>query len=717
MKVRSLGPDAGRPSPATLKARLSEALHALDEHDADHLCGWLQSKCANAIMSSSQDEAIVGYDTLPEEIQSKLYDRAIGLVTAAEKRLNKVIQALSEEGQNYVISWLTSKQAQAITSTSSNRIFLNYKIMHEEVRSQLSDRATDLAAAGEGGSIFVIGGYQASDWLETLPSRTREAFHEGRSNCTGRADACEVEIAETEPCLPLPSFHEKIRSLDQGCRKRLMSRIQCELSRKGKLPVIDLHTLSAKDACRLSATISARAHGEGIAQGDVLREPSASCASASMALAPARSAVAPEPECPSVAVELEQVYKDLDMASEMDQMISAQSKPRCPCMRNTAKSQLPGSHAPVANCAETVTVATVVPACETLLGEQTFELLYECLGEPIGQGAYGTVWRARCLRTGERVAVKHIRSLHGGREGFPKSSIREIKALRNLEHPNIVRLLDICVAPPVAPGNSGPGDTYMVFEYAPCDLTGFLEYRKRHLQPSEIKCLFMQIIDAIDFCHMRGVMHRDLKPANVLIAPGGCIKVCDFGLCRSFTHEGRRVYTQNVVTLWYRPPELLLQAKMYDQSVDIWSAGCILGELLMGRILFPEKSGVDVLQAIIRRCGVGSANSWPESLSHLPLLKLQLGLDSSGAATTAPPTAVAPAPGMWGAMQYRHGDKGTSLVRDMMMLDPASRISAYSVLRHSYFSEAPLPCQRTEVGNMMESNRPPAALSAAATQA
>merc|ERR550514_2385190 len=149
------------------------------------------------------------------------------------------------------------------------------------------------------------------------------------------------------------------------------------------------------------------------------------------------------------------------------------------------------------------------------------------------------------------------------RDGFPVTAIREIRALKRLCHPNIVSLVDVCADPPV--GSTGPGVVYLVFEYSPHDLTGLLAYRKQRLKLTEIKCLLQQLANALDFCHMNGIMHRDLKPSNILVTSKGELKLCDFGLSRSFQGVGN--YSTRVITLWYRPPELLLNTKYYDQSV------------------------------------------------------------------------------------------------------------------------------------------------------
>eukprot|EP00928_Gymnodinium_smaydae_P081850 TRINITY_DN65299_c0_g1_i1.p1 TRINITY_DN65299_c0_g1~~TRINITY_DN65299_c0_g1_i1.p1 ORF type:complete len:439 (-),score=93.63 TRINITY_DN65299_c0_g1_i1:37-1353(-) len=314
---------------------------------------------------------------------------------------------------------------------------------------------------------------------------------------------------------------------------------------------------------------------------------------------------------------------------------------------------------------------------------------YEKLGAPIGEGTYGTVWRARCTRTGSTVAMKRV-MLRNEREGFPVTAVREVRALRRLSHPNVVSITDVCAAPP-APGSNGPGDVYLIFEYAPSDLTGLLAYRKQKLKVPEIKCLVWQLANALDFCHCQNIMHRDLKPSNVLITAKGELKLCDFGLSRTF--EGPGNYSTRVITLWYRPPELLLGARHYDQSVDVWSAGCIFGELLAGFPLFPESAELGVFRKICERCSALSAPAWPEALRRLPQWEkfsqavLRRPEDSSGQSSND----------IFTDLQAKHGEAAADLLRSTLQLDPSRRIGMDAILAHPFLSQDPKPCLSHEI--------------------
>lgn len=308
---------------------------------------------------------------------------------------------------------------------------------------------------------------------------------------------------------------------------------------------------------------------------------------------------------------------------------------------------------------------------------------YEKIGVPVGEGTYGTVWKAQCRRTGQLVAMKKV-VLRKEREGFPPTAIREVKALRKLTHPNIVVLLDICVAPL---GNSLPGDSYLIFEYCPCDLTGLLAYRQQKLQLGEIKCIGKQMANALEYCHLRKVMHRDLKPSNVLLTDKGQLKLCDFGLSRFF--RGKGLYSTSVITLWYRPPELLLGTKVYDASVDMWSVGCILGELLAGSALFPDTSEAKVFQKICERCGASSDEAWPPSLRSLPQWQaLAPSIRNSAASTTKV---------VFRELHKRYSGSVETLMRELLHLHPERRIVASEMVRHNFFREEPLPCKPNEI--------------------
>jgi len=185
--------------------------------------------------------------------------------------------------------------------------------------------------------------------------------------------------------------------------------------------------------------------------------------------------------------------------------------------------------------------------------------------EKIGEGTYGVVYKAKDNVTGQIVALKKIR-LEAEDEGVPSTAIREISLLKELSHPNIVSLCNV-----VHEDNK----LYLVFEYLDQDLKKYMEMCGKNLHYMLVKSYLQQLIKGIAHCHSHRVLHRDLKPQNLLIDKKGVLKLADFGLARAFGVPVR-TYTHEVVTLWYRAPEILLGGKQYSTPVDIWSIGCIL---------------------------------------------------------------------------------------------------------------------------------------------
>lgn len=186
--------------------------------------------------------------------------------------------------------------------------------------------------------------------------------------------------------------------------------------------------------------------------------------------------------------------------------------------------------------------------------------------EKIGEGTYGVVYRARDANTGGMVALKRIR-LDTEVDGVPSTTIREISLLKELDHLNIVKLLDIIHT---------ENKLFLVFEYLNQDLKKYMEmYQiKNGLPLPLVKSYLFQMLQGISYCHTHRILHRDLKPQNLLLSADGLIKLADFGLARAFGVPVR-TFTHEVVTLWYRAPEILLGCKYYMTEVDIWSIAAI----------------------------------------------------------------------------------------------------------------------------------------------
>ncbi|CAO2581883.1 Cyclin-dependent kinase 2 [Lemmus lemmus] len=195
--------------------------------------------------------------------------------------------------------------------------------------------------------------------------------------------------------------------------------------------------------------------------------------------------------------------------------------------------------------------------------------------EKIGEGTYGVVYKAKNKLTGEVVALKKIR-LDTETEGVPSTAIREISLLKELNHPNIVKTFSCRLLDVIHTENK----LYLVFEFLHQDLKKFMDASALTGIPLPlIKSYLFQLLQGLAFCHSHRVLHRDLKPQNLLINAEGSIKLADFGLARAFGVPVR-TYTHEVVTLWYRAPEILLGCKYYSTAVDIWSLGCIFAEMV-----------------------------------------------------------------------------------------------------------------------------------------
>ncbi|XP_067385816.1 cyclin-dependent kinase 4 isoform X4 [Emydura macquarii macquarii] len=218
---------------------------------------------------------------------------------------------------------------------------------------------------------------------------------------------------------------------------------------------------------------------------------------------------------------------------------------------------------------------------------------YEPVAE-IGVGAYGTVYKARDLQSGKFVALKNVR-VQTNENGLPLSTVREVALLKRLEHfdhPNIVRLMDVCATT----RTERETKVTLVFEHVDQDLKTYLDKAPAPGLPVEtIKDLMRQFLSGLDFLHSNCIVHRDLKPENILVTSGGQVKLADFGLARIYSCQ--MALTPVVVTLWYRAPEVLLQST-YATPVDMWSVGCIFAEMFRRKPLFCGNSEADQLGKI-----------------------------------------------------------------------------------------------------------------------
>eukprot|EP01017_Pseudomicrothorax_dubius_P002192 TRINITY_DN0_c914_g1_i5.p1 TRINITY_DN0_c914_g1~~TRINITY_DN0_c914_g1_i5.p1 ORF type:complete len:307 (+),score=87.75 TRINITY_DN0_c914_g1_i5:50-970(+) len=287
---------------------------------------------------------------------------------------------------------------------------------------------------------------------------------------------------------------------------------------------------------------------------------------------------------------------------------------------------------------------------------------YEKL-EKLGEGTYGVVYKARDKQTKDIYAIKKIR-LESEEEGIPSTAIREIALLKELQHPNIVRLVDVI---------HSKNKLVLVFEFLELDLKKFLNTCEKELDPVIVKSLLYQLLKGIAYCHQHKVLHRDLKPQNLLLSKDGVLKLADFGLARA-TGIPVKNYTNEVVTLWYRGPDILLGAKNYSTPIDIWSVGCIFAEMVNLKPLFAGSSEADQLKKIFKILGTPAVDKWP-GLAELPEWK-------------AGTFDVIPGEGIARVIPKLDPD-GLDLLIKMLEYDPTKRITAKAALEHPYFNGLP----------------------------
>ncbi|KAJ6384386.1 hypothetical protein OIU78_027657 [Salix suchowensis] len=225
--------------------------------------------------------------------------------------------------------------------------------------------------------------------------------------------------------------------------------------------------------------------------------------------------------------------------------------------------------------------------------------------DKIGSGTYSNVYKARDLLTGKVVALKKVRFDNLEPESV-KFMAREILILQRLDHPNVVKLEGLVTSRMSC-------SLYLVFEYMEHDLAGLAASPAVQFTEPQVKCYMHQLLSGLEHCHNRGVLHRDIKGSNLLIDNEGILRIADFGLASFFDPNHKHPMTSRVVTLWYRPPELLLGATDYGVGIDLWSAGCILAELLAGKPIIPGRTEVEQLHKIYKLCGSPSDEYWKKS--------------------------------------------------------------------------------------------------------
>ncbi|EWM26304.1 protein serine threonine kinase [Nannochloropsis gaditana] len=284
--------------------------------------------------------------------------------------------------------------------------------------------------------------------------------------------------------------------------------------------------------------------------------------------------------------------------------------------------------------------------------------------EKIGEGTYGVVFKAKDRVTNEILALKKIR-LEAEDEGIPSTAIREISLLKELQHPNIVRLYDVVHT---------ERKLTLVFEYLDQDLKKYLDTCESGLDLPVLQSFLYQLLHGVAFCHDHRVLHRDLKPQNLLINREGELKLADFGLARAFGIPVRS-YTHEVVTLWYRAPDVLMGSRKYSTPVDIWSIGCIFAEMANGRPLFAGSSESDQLDRIFRALGTPTEGMYPGIVELPEFQKVKNQFPRYSPLES------------WAPLVPTLPPVGIDLLGKMLTFDPAKRVSARDALSHPFFGD------------------------------
>ena len=254
------------------------------------------------------------------------------------------------------------------------------------------------------------------------------------------------------------------------------------------------------------------------------------------------------------------------------------------------------------------------------------------------------------------------------KDGIPISGLREISILLSCSHDNIVELKEIVVGKSLE-------SMFLVMEYCEQDLASLIDNMQTPFSESQVKCLTIQLFRGLKYLHANFIVHRDLKVSNLLMTDKGCLKIADFGLARLFGFPLRPM-TPKVVTLWYRAPELLLNSPQQTTSIDMWSAGCILGELLAHKPLLPGKSEINQIELVIDLLGTPNDKIWP-GFSDLPMIQ-EFTLKNQP----------------YNNLKHKFpwiSAAGLRLLNFLFMYDPTKRASADECLNSSYFKEPPLP--------------------------
>ncbi|EEB16003.1 mitogen-activated protein kinase ERK-A, putative [Pediculus humanus corporis] len=286
--------------------------------------------------------------------------------------------------------------------------------------------------------------------------------------------------------------------------------------------------------------------------------------------------------------------------------------------------------------------------------------------EFLGEGQFATVYKAKDVETDAIVAVKKIKigSRAEAKDGINRTALREIKILQELKHPNIIGLLDVF---------GHRSNVSLVFDFMDTDLEIIVKDTNIVLTPANVKAYILMTLQGLEYMHNNWFLHRDLKPNNLLVNSEGILKLGDFGLAKFFGSPNR-IYTHQVVTRWYRSPELLFGARIYGVGVDMWAVGCILAELLLRVPFLQGESDLDQLTKIFQVLGTPTEETWPgmKGLPDFIQFKPSVGTSLRDIFTAATNDLL-------------------ELLSKLMAMCPSHRCTATEALQMEYFRNKPYP--------------------------
>ncbi len=298
----------------------------------------------------------------------------------------------------------------------------------------------------------------------------------------------------------------------------------------------------------------------------------------------------------------------------------------------------------------------------------------------IGEGTYAIVYLGHLKADpSSLLAIKKIKVNTEVRDGLSMDAIREVKYLQELSHPNIIALHAVF--------SSKNQNLNLVLEYLPLGDLEMLIKDSEGIRygTAEVKAWMGMLGRAVWFCHESFVLHRDIKPNNLFIAADGEVKLADFGLARSFS-DPYRPMTSQVITRWYRPPELLFGARFYSGAVDVWSMGTVFAELILRSPFVAGNTEVHQLELICNTIGTPTEENWP----GVSKLEGYLKYDK---AATVPVRGKDFYLSRFGTV----GPVGVDLLMSMLALDPRKRCTARQMLEHKWWSSDPQPTAKEDL--------------------